>query len=996
MLKIVINLQEKAKGAIIMTTPIGDPPKESSEEQQETPAQKQKWSEFLESLKDRHETKLPPILTDIAKNSFEAAATKFKEVATRDYESASVLGEKLSEALELKMLREEQVIAFFEQSLKLNPHFYFQQRLLLAEICNNTESNLDKKLVSLYLSNLINLVKLDTNEAINAYRELKDDLRSRTVIAEAYQLLNEKNQEVLLSIFFSINIRYIDRNFLYAVKTANLQLFEKFIHSSSKNITEEERTHINKQINEKLKDAHNPFISAMRNGDFKTAVEAFICHPGSPIALYSNLEREKSKVLSEKEMLQFFSVLLENKSQQNMWFCFEAIRACFESNRSRNANPNLVSQMMLKFLTKAINEHTTKEACELLASKTAWNSELVKAYGQCSEKEQSLLLTGFMVSYIKNQNVTLLLEFRKANPDLFDKTLSGQDAGLQKTIQDALSAAAKEEANVVYEWTFEEEDLVSSFNDFLENPSKAGKGLLAGMEKIGNIIDGSKYHDMYPNLSKKFIELYLKKAMDVGKLNEVCELLSSRPTWVQHILDAYQSQSKEDQEKLLQQFLSSAAKKYNANLLCGLRELNPIQFDKVLLTQDEETTKTIKRLLTIPAPARLATSNLMMQFSLPFREMLPYAAKIVCAETHQRKKSYSFTPTVLKSSELKDYLTLLKSKKPPVRAKFIVPAPGFRTFAADHWIAGEVDIPETGAPRLLLIDSMGSAEPKTHDFIMTELKDMKELTIYLSSGKRQITGAGCTVFALKDVQDLFTIGDYLDPKYKKDIFEYVSQNAHSKVYNSGETGKHEQFPFSVYSSLLPLRFMRSEQSKTRSLLDATIPARSKEEQELPVNKKKETALQSSKKHFKLISIKEGTKELNTRIEYKLNKMANHVLDYLDKHQFDFAQIEKESEPFTLEGLKKQMAVPQTVTNPAVTTSKEQLDKQEKEKQLGLQEESKGLYFQSSKLEGRKEAVPQSQKADIQEAGEKADISHSKDTTLPTDTNEKDPLKRKYD
>lgn len=230
-----------------MTTPSDDLPNKSSGEKQETEAEKQKWSEFLESLTDRVEKKFSPILTDISKDSFEAAAKTFKEVASSHYKSALAFGEKLSEAFKLKLIREEQIITFFENSLKLETSYY--EGLILNAICNDREikSDLSKKLLSLYLKSL---VKIDPDEAESAFDILMKKERSKMMITEVYQFLNEEIQEKLLTIIFSRSIQSIDSNFHYAVKVANPQLFEKFIHSSLKNLHEEARDRINKQINE--------------------------------------------------------------------------------------------------------------------------------------------------------------------------------------------------------------------------------------------------------------------------------------------------------------------------------------------------------------------------------------------------------------------------------------------------------------------------------------------------------------------------------------------------------------------------------------------------------------------------------------------------------------------------------------------------------------------------------------------------------------------------
>jgi hypothetical protein len=342
----------------------------------------------------------------------------------------------------------------------------------------------------------------------------------------------------------------------------------------------------------------------------------------------------------------------------------------------------------------------------------------------------------------------------------------------------------------------------------------------------------------------------------------------------------------------------------------------------------------------IPETKRLIVSDIMQQFSMPFTDMHIYAAKLFCAETTLRKKksysfnptmrkkkSYIFNPTVLESSELRDYLNTLKEAKHPVREKFIV--------SAEHWIAGEIEIPETGNPRILFIDSLGAGEPKTHAIINQQCSNVfPQCDIYLSSGyhssgKRQKSGLGCTIFSLKDAQDLYTIDRYLEPKYHGDIFEYAVKNSSVNGY----------LPMPVHAFPLPLRFMRTQQASDD--LEKETIRRSVEEQSLVVNQKGEQALASAKKFFKKHTDKEGIEKIrNERLVYKLNKMAENVFDYLVDNQFDLSKIEADMEKFSLQALKQRSG-----SIPAATEQKEIQETsraEESTESSGMAQ--RGLYF----------------------------------------------------
>ncbi len=852
-----------------MSVPGNETPKNNLlNDKKKSETQQNELSNFLDLI-SKNNARLIPVMRGIGNDSMESAAISFSKLLLYQEETLGVL---LGQALESKIFQEEQITSFFDSLFKLYPTDYAKEATLIEKISESPycdiqgNTNLVKKLVSLYLKNLLTL-KNDTEKEEKEEKEsayitiVKALFNSSDIIPDAYKLQDENSQKKLLEIFYSASVEEAiatsKPQFHYSVMIANPETFKKF-HSS-----------LNKEmqsvLTKRLERSKNTLISSIQSGDFKSAIEIFMYHPTSFLTLYHNLEDEKTNPLTANQIMQFFSTLLNNKSTKGIEFGFSVIRACSESKNFMDANPDILTKLMVLFLKNAISVNKVKDACDLLSSKKSWDINVLQAYKECSIPMGS----------------------------------------------------NKESSSIVNELTLEEEKWLLSLNDILEDPTKFSSFIIYLRKQIQDFYKTKNQYlpDKHPNLFKTGISQYLKKAIKLNRTKEVCDILSSNPFLNPYILGAYREQSSEDKIKLLHEFLQPSASKYNIELIGGLKESDSDLFDKISSSKSEETNKIIKNLLTIPVAARSRVSNIMGEFSLPFRAMSDYAAKLVCAETNQRKK-YPFTPVVVPAAKFKEYLRLLKSQKPPVRERFIIDA--------EHWIAGEIEIPQNGVPRILFIDSLGSGEPKTHFLIKRQCSDVfDELIIYLSKEKRQHSNAGCTVFALKDVQDLFTIGNYLEHKYKGDIFKFVSDHIVSHKISSLDLGKKIifEFPFPVYSCLLPLRFMRSEQS--RSLLEKTIPARTKEEQSLPINKKRELVIGSSEKFFKTIKMKAR----NERLEYKFNKMAKNVFAYLAKHQFNFSQIDLEIEKFSLKGLKERFTVKNTVetlqSNATVTHKKDE-------------------------------------------------------------------------
>ena len=213
-------------------------------------------------------------------------------------------------------------------------------------------------------------------------------------------------------------------------------------------------------------------------------------------------------------------------------------------------------------------------------------------------------------------------------------------------------------------------------------------------------------------------------------------------------------------------------------------------------------------------------------------------------------------------------LTTLKTLQKPLTQRFIC--------SSSHWIAGEITIDEEGETKILFIDSLGVAPiyETTEEVIKIANRIFPQCEIFVSEKKRQNALSGCSIFALNDVATLYTLR--LEEQYDQTkLFGYIANNPSQKISIKETKGT----DLTITSCKLPLSLNRTMQSE--KLLTEIIPKATVEEQKIPVNKKGETAELSATKSFQ--TSPETGKRQNTRLFYKLDKMAEHVFDYLLKH-----------------------------------------------------------------------------------------------------------------
>lgn len=279
--------------------------------------------------------------------------------------------------------------------------------------------------------------------------------------------------------------------------------------------------------------------------------------------------------------------------------------------------------------------------------------------------------------------------------------------------------------------------------------------------------------------------------------------------------------------------------------------------------------KKLTELLSLTLDQKISLSYTLAPFAY-FGNIGYKEGKLACAAIRHSKQSktidsYNFSPTLLKFSEFKYYLLLLKHRSHPLRARFLI--------ASSHWLAGDIQIDSTGKAQILFLDSLGNYENiniNTKLCMATLASVFEAHNIFFSSLQRQYSQIGCSVFALDDMQHLFTLERYLKDSHGKAIGLFNFLNAQEKPAINIEVEEHDAVQsVSVHMSHLPISLLRTTQSRH---VYNVIKERSEIEQETPINRKQETAATSVNKHFFSNS--------NERLSKKLQQMADKIYLYL--------------------------------------------------------------------------------------------------------------------
>lgn len=330
-----------------------------------------------------------------------------------------------------------------------------------------------------------------------------------------------------------------------------------------------------------------------------------------------------------------------------------------------------------------------------------------------------------------------------------------------------------------------------------------------------------------------------------------------------------------------------SVEKYNAVMLHDLQVFDKASFQQHLSALSKDKQERVNTLLAMSEEKRTIISHLMSEFTNDFGHIKYDGARLTLAQIGTRKK-YKFSLTVLQDeAELSEFLNALKTSATPCRERFVI--------AGAHWIAGDIQIDSDGRVNVLLIDSL--ALPlrfhASEDAIKSIAHVFPESCIYFAAEKRQRSKAGCSVFGLDDGRHLVTVEKYLPLKYQKTgLFGYLAE--HCDKDKPVEVLDEEGNTINIYPCQLPLPLVRTMQSN--ELWTSIIPKRSEEEQKLPVNREKKTAIVSAKE-----KVQDGK---NLRLFSILTSFAERNANYL--LSTDLKNVNDKMDEFSLQGFKRRI------------------------------------------------------------------------------------------
>lgn len=339
--------------------------------------------------------------------------------------------------------------------------------------------------------------------------------------------------------------------------------------------------------------------------------------------------------------------------------------------------------------------------------------------------------------------------------------------------------------------------------------------------------------------------------------------------------------------QLVQNLLQLSIKKGNITTITLLQQQDPESYNTAFKNLKIAEISRLSELLNVKDP-EFYTKH-MLQFTSGFGRINYEGGLLTATQIGQRKQTYTYEPTILQDDEFEDYLNILKNATPPVREKFIL--------TGTHWICGEIEINEQGKVKALYIDSLGTEGMPigTIEAINDFHKVFNNVphTLYIDNTKRQQAPAGCSVFALDDVRQLYVVENYLPEQYKeKGLFGYLEDN-------TKETQNISNNP--IHITRLPIAFMRSAQ--TSRLETDILGAREPNEQQLAVNKKGQTASVSVEKHMRAHPVSQ--KLQNVRMDNKLEGIVKNNHQLLTTMPID--QIKGQMKQYSLESLPQKLA-----------------------------------------------------------------------------------------
>ena len=350
---------------------------------------------------------------------------------------------------------------------------------------------------------------------------------------------------------------------------------------------------------------------------------------------------------------------------------------------------------------------------------------------------------------------------------------------------------------------------------------------------------------------------------------------------------------------LYEKLIHASCNHYNRSLLQRLKEMEQsleCQFTLSNLTPKQNAI--YDKLMSIDRKKASFIYTKICPFITGFGN-IEYISGLLALAERKARKHYTFNPTLIDryfteqtGGEFPDYLNTLKQAPKPLTELFVC--------TGSHWIAGTINITQDNVVRVLFLDPLGSSQLYATTIKAIFIFDtiFPNSHIFVAEEQRLHGSAGCSVFALDDVAHLATLR--LEDKYKQSgLFGYLEDTPHKIRYIQDITD--DSKIVEIIECKTPLSLTRTMQST--QLIQKIIPERSEDEQRQPINKKGETAAESSSKFFQP-RVDNPSKIQNQRLEYKLSKMADHLFDFLFTHSQE--EIEALIQEATLEKFNERM------------------------------------------------------------------------------------------
>ena len=389
------------------------------------------------------------------------------------------------------------------------------------------------------------------------------------------------------------------------------------------------------------------------------------------------------------------------------------------------------------------------------------------------------------------------------------------------------------------------------------------------------------------------------------------------------IIDILSSISNQEKhEDLFNKFLLHGIASCNVRLVQAIQNHNPLLFEKWVVTLDREHQAIVNNLLHLNDDRGIYINKVMHSFTRGFGHLNYESALVALAARRDKKKAYDFDPVLLKTDkddptidEFKTFFQTLADAQKPIHQRFV----GINE--QPHWFAGEVLI-EDDLAKIWIVDSLGAGsnvaggyfsdrfQNQFPSFLQSFVETFPNHEIYASKEQRQDEKAGCSIFALDDINHSYNLhlGEH------KDIWAYLSS---ASTTRASEIIRHTN-GVTVSVCPVPIAYLATTQSTRR--FETSMRNRSTPDRSLLINKKNETVVTACAKFFsfsKEIPLVAGShqetqsyfsqwasffgitteepKKDNTRLYYKLNNISKVVALFLLK--YTPSEIEEKCEFF---------------------------------------------------------------------------------------------------